>query len=164
VINVEWAVGFVVVVVVTNDDVVKLVVGDTTFAIAGRAVTLSTMPPTRKLSDPTTTDRRGARLELRVGSPRLLCPCVFNMHQLSETHSKLPPTTAQHPLNSVGRVDRTAISESDAEQRTATNHAKGVVSFTTNTLGVASSVLWAARCRTRGAQMVRTSDDVAIGE
>jgi hypothetical protein len=36
----------------------------------------------------------------------LFCPCVkFNMNQLSEIHSKLLPTKAQHPLNSVGHFE-----------------------------------------------------------
>jgi hypothetical protein len=82
-------------------DVVKLVEGDTELAITGSAVVLSTMPTTRNPSDPMTTERRGARVDARLESIRFFCPCVkFNMHQLSETHSKLPPTTAQHPLNS----------------------------------------------------------------
>lgn len=92
--------------VVTLDEVVKLVDGDTALAIAGMTVVLSTRPATRKLSDPTMTERRGARLEALLGSFRLFCPCVkFNMHQLSETHSTMLPTTAQHPLNSIGHVD-----------------------------------------------------------
>jgi hypothetical protein len=89
----------------TRDGADKFVDGATTFAMAGSAVVPSTTPATRKLSDPTTTERRGARFECRVGSPRLFCPCVFNMHQLSETHSKLASTTAQHPLNSVGNIE-----------------------------------------------------------
>lgn len=103
-----WALGVVTTVelVVTvleilTVDVVKFVEGDTELAITGIAVALSTMPTTRNPSDPMTTERRGARVEGRVESIRFFCPCVkFNMLQLSETHSKMPPTTAQHPLNS----------------------------------------------------------------
>jgi hypothetical protein len=90
-------------VVVTIDEVVKADDGETTLAITGSAVVLITMPAIRKPSDPMTTERRGARFVALVGSIRFFCPCVkFNMHQLSETHSKTPSTTAQHPLNSVG--------------------------------------------------------------
>ena len=109
--------------VVTLDEVVKLVDGDTTLAIAGMTVVLSTRPATRKPSDPIMTERRGARFAARLGSPGLFCPCVkFNMHQLSETHSTMLPTTAQHPLNSVSPFDsltNAQICDGEAKQRVA---------------------------------------------
>jgi hypothetical protein len=95
--------------VVAIDLVVKLVDDVTASAITGSAVALTTMPATRKPSDPKTTERRGAR-EAPVGSPRFFCPCVkFNMHQLSETDSKMLPTWAQHPINSLEHLDFVVI-------------------------------------------------------
>jgi hypothetical protein len=100
VIRVEWEVALCD--VATVDEVVRFVEEVTASATTGRAVALNTMPATRKPSAPTTTERRGARFETRFGSPRLFCPCVkFNMNQLSETHSKMLPTSPQHPINSV---------------------------------------------------------------
>jgi hypothetical protein len=84
-----------------------LAVGRTTFAIAGSAVVLRTMPTTSEPIDAMTTERRGPRREVekrRLGSPERFCPCVIPvMDQLSKIKSKVPPTTPQHLLNSVER-------------------------------------------------------------
>jgi hypothetical protein len=70
----EWVSAFVV--VVTVDPATRLVDGATTLAMTGIAVVLNTTPAIRKLSDPMTTKRRGARRCSRDGSSRFFCPCV----------------------------------------------------------------------------------------
>lgn len=87
------------------DTGVRLAVGEIELAMTGIAVTLKRTPAARNPREPTTTNRRGARREARDASPELFCPCVkFNMKQLSETHSKLRSTTAQHLLNLISGV------------------------------------------------------------
>jgi hypothetical protein len=96
--------------------------GRTTFAIAGSAVVLKTIPTTSEPIEPMTTERRGPRRELvkrRLGSPERFCPCVITvMDQLSKTNSKVPSTTSQHLLNSVQGL-RTLTTTGDGRVRDA---------------------------------------------
>jgi hypothetical protein len=75
-----------------------------TFAIAGSAVVLRTIPKTSDPTDPTSTERRGPRREvvfLPLGSPESFCPCVtLVMDQLSKIKSKVLPIAPQHLVNS----------------------------------------------------------------
>jgi hypothetical protein len=116
VVGVTLATCFTMVVVVAGTVVVVVVEaivgavprpaeGSTTVAMAGRAVVARTTPATREPMAPMSTERRGPRRceERPAASPEILCPCViFVMYQLSETKSKVPPTSSQHPLNSLG--------------------------------------------------------------
>ncbi len=86
----------------------KLALGWTTFAIAGSAVVLRMIPKMSDPSEPISTERRGPRRgvePLPLGSPERFCPCVILvMDQLSKIKSKVPPTVAQHPLNSIEKA------------------------------------------------------------
>jgi hypothetical protein len=79
-------VALVVVVVPTP----MVVLGETTFAMAGSAVVLRTTPRTSEPIEPMSTERRGPRRDAEgrpLGSPERFCPCVkLVMDQLSKTH------------------------------------------------------------------------------
>jgi hypothetical protein len=96
------AVAFVVLVVVAPT--AKVVLGDTTLAMAGSAVVLRITPSTSEPIEPTSTERRGPRcdaVERPLGSPERFCPCVILvMDQLSKTKSKWRPTINQLFVNS----------------------------------------------------------------
>jgi hypothetical protein len=106
----------------------RLVLGVTTFAIAGSAVVARTTPRTSEPTEPIITERRGPRRDVEerlLGSPERFCPCVMLvMDQLSKTQSKTPPTTSQYLLNSiessqawakiVGPVVRTMVSSANS--------------------------------------------------
>jgi hypothetical protein len=96
-----------VVVVATGmvDPMSSLAVGETTFAMAGSAVVLKTIPATSEPIDPMSTERRGPRRDVEVRSlrsPESFCPCVISvMNQLSKINSKVLPITSQHLLKSI---------------------------------------------------------------
>jgi hypothetical protein len=105
----KWAAGRTIVVGATVVVVVALVIvveldsslalGETMFAMAGRAVVLRTIPRTSEPIEPMRTERRGPRRvveERPLGSPESFCPCVkLVMDQLSKIKSKVLPTSTQ---------------------------------------------------------------------
>jgi hypothetical protein len=94
----------VVAIVVLVVPILKPVLGETTFAMAGRAVVLRITPRTSEPIEPTKTERRGPRRdaeERHLGSPERFCPCVILvMDQLSKTNITAEPTVNQQFVKS----------------------------------------------------------------